>query len=283
MQFPPFRAARIAVLCGLAWAAACAESLWAQSGQLGRGFETNVNPSVRGEELNRQADLWVMEVDYKPLRMIWVDLTDPQTGTKKRELVWYLVYRAVNRDLGRQIDDSDTTPVNDEDAEPPSYFVPEFTLMTADNTGAHIYQDEILPEAQVAIMRRERARLLNSVEVVAPVSPPVRKGDPNEEQHAIYGLAMWRNIDPRTDYFTIFMSGFSNGYERIAGPGGEMMVRRRTIRQEYWRPGDEFFQREEEVRSKGEPAWIYRDDDLPAEVPAADAAAPAAGGNAPAP
>ena len=62
-----------------------------------RGFKIHVSSQASGEELNQQTDLWVLEVRFKPLRLISVNLTDPKTGKKTKQLVWYLVYRAVNR------------------------------------------------------------------------------------------------------------------------------------------------------------------------------------------
>ena len=44
------------------------------------GIETTVTPLITGEERNAQPDLWALEVNYKPMRMIQVELTDPKTG-----------------------------------------------------------------------------------------------------------------------------------------------------------------------------------------------------------
>ena len=248
--FWPVFAAAAAVLVGV----------HVTQGQLTRGFVAKIEPAVTGEELNAQDDLWVFEVDFKPMRMVWVDLTDPKTGEKKRELIWYLVYRVVNRDLARPEDKSDTAPVNNEDPVPVSMFVPEFTLVTNDNDSQKSYDDVLLPEAQTAIILRERLQLKNSVEVVGEVPPATPKNA--KDENAIYGLVMWRGVDPETDFFTVFMTGFSNGYSKRKGPDGQPQIWRRTIVQEYWRPGDRFFQNEKEIRPKGEPEWIYRPDPL---------------------
>ncbi len=240
-------------------AAAVLTDVHVAQAQLTRGFVTRIEPAATGEELNAQKDLWVFEVDFKPMRMISLDVTDPKTRKKKRELIWYLVYKAVNRDLERPPDDSNTTPKNDEDEPPESYFIPEFTLVTNDNASQKFYDDVLIPEAQAAIIIRERLRLKNSVEVIGLI-PPVTPRDAKDE-NAIYGVAMWRGIDPETDYFTVFMTGFSNGYQRKKGPDGQTQILRRTIVQEYWRPGDRFFQNEKEIRQKGEPKWIYRPDE----------------------
>lgn len=62
-----------------------------------RGFVQNAPAIANGEELNRQPDLWVMELQLKPMRMTWVEVTDPETGETSREQIWYLAYRTLNR------------------------------------------------------------------------------------------------------------------------------------------------------------------------------------------
>ena len=59
---------------------------------------------TRGAEDGHMSDIWVFEVRYKPLRMIRVNVTDPKTGEKSRELIWYLVYRAVLRPQERRVE-----------------------------------------------------------------------------------------------------------------------------------------------------------------------------------
>src|SRR5579872_2393185 len=61
------------------------------------GVETIVAPVITGEERNTQPDIWALEVNFKPVRMIQADVTDPKTGKTGKSLVWYLAYRAVVR------------------------------------------------------------------------------------------------------------------------------------------------------------------------------------------
>ncbi len=229
-------------------------------GQSRRGFVTTAPSTVTGEERKAQEGLWVLEAQYKSLRMIPVEVTDPATGQKKQELIWYLVYKAVNRSIDVQTDDSDTKPANEFDELPgPAVFAPDFVLVTEDEGRQQIYRDEILPEAQAIINRRERQVFKNPVEVVGPIPPITREGvDP---ETVIYGVAIWRGIDPETDFFTVYMNGFSNGYQIIRGPDGQPVIQRRTLVQKYWRPGDEFDEDEREIRPLEPPTWVYRADD----------------------
>ncbi len=235
------------------------QSAEAQSSRVHRGFDSTLEATATGEELTAQTDLWVMEVSFKPMRMIWVDLTDAKTGKKSRELVWYLVYKAVNRTLHQRQDTSDTVPVNDNDPAPKQFFVPEFTLVTQDGGVQKIYADRILPEAQAVIIERERRDLKNSVQVVRAIPTPTPAGA--ESKNTIYGVVTWRNIDDETDFFTIYMTGFSSGKRLQRGPDGKPLALRRTIMQEYWRPGDELAQREGEIRRESPTKWMYRPDE----------------------
>lgn len=246
---------------------------------LTRGFDLTLDPAATLAELNAQQDLWTLEVNFKPMRMIWVDMIDPRTGRKSRQLVWYLIYKAVNRPLPRREDTSDTTPQNVEDPLPTPLFVPEFTLVTNDNTGEKVYHDVVLPEAQAAILAREhrdgdRYRYKNPVEIVGEL-PQVTPKDAKTED-ALYGIVTWRAVDPETDYFTVYMTGFSSAY-KLADADGKVVPWRKTIVQEFWRPGDEFRQTEREILRKGDPQWIDRPD-----APSLAAASPPAADDAPA-
>lgn len=231
------------------------------------GFDNKAEARATGAERTAQSTLWVLEVNYKSLRMIAVDLTDPKTGKKTKELVWYLVVKAINRPIKFKPIDEALIPVNTFDATPlPPLFAPDFTLVTNDDGVQRIYDDEILPEAHAAIIARERMPLKNSVEVVGEV-PQLTEPDA-EQEDARYLVAMWRGIDPETDYFSILFSGFSNGYRAGEGPNGDPQVLRKTLVQKYWRPGDRFEEEQVEIREIGDPQWIYLADEAKLPVSA---------------
>ena len=90
--------------------------------------------------------------------------------------------------------------------------------------------------------------------------PPETAADAKSE-NAIYGVCVWTGVDPNTDYFTILFYGLSNGYKKVEGPDGKEMTLRKVLVQQYWRPGDQFGQQEQEFRPKGSPFWQYLPDD----------------------
>ena len=114
----------------------------------------------------------------------------------------------------------------------------------------------VLPEAVAAIEVREKIDLNNAVEIIQRIP----KAGVDEEADWIYGVATWVGVDPNTDYFKLFAEGFSNGYKVIT-VDDESVVLRKTVEVKYWRPGDEFQQRDNEIRRNPEdprPEWLYR-------------------------
>lgn len=231
------------------------------SAQGDEGFNHKVPAVTQGDERSRQPSLWVMEVHLKPMRLIWVNMPDKKTGELKPELFHYICYRAINRPI-KKPEALKTVPLNRPDPEPgPTFFIPEFTLIPNDSDQKQVFLDEIVHRAVDTISRKERRQFKNNVNIVGQV-PKATNEKPND-QNALYGVAVFRGIDPKVDRMTVLMSGFSNAYEVKEGPGGETVLSRKTIRQKIWRPGDKFDPESLEFRYIGEPEWIYRPDSNP--------------------
>ncbi len=189
------------------------------------GFDNVAPPVTTGDERTSQTNLWVLESQFKSLRMRLVELPDPKTGEMRKEPVVYLVFRVINRGLGETKDESDTAPTNKFDQEVAApQFVPEMSLVTDDDDIQKIYPDVILPAAQKIILEREKAKLppgvtlKNLVDISGTIPEITPPGANAKQTKALYGVAMWRGVDPEADYFTIMISGFSNGYKLVRGP-----------------------------------------------------------------
>ncbi|MBI1348336.1 hypothetical protein GC163_18835 [bacterium] len=227
--------------CLLAVALVSPRTSWAQATY----GEIRVQAVASGEEISAQPDLWVCEVYFKPMRLIAVDVTNPKTGRKESKFVWYTVYRAINRPLIAP--KADNPPVNEFDPPVlPPRFIPEFTLVTVDGDEPRVYHDVVIPEALAAINRREGRNYASSVGVVADVPAAVKSGSPDEK--FLYGVAMFTDVDPDADLYTVFMTGFSNGMKVCKSPDGTPVVLHKMIEVRYWRPGDRFSQQEPEIR-----------------------------------
>ena len=222
-------------------------------------------------------NLYIMELQYKPIRMVRVPVRDPKTGQTQRELVWYMVYRAIRRDytryfaetnkeeIIRKLRDPSLQPVNPKDPRSAMIMTPHFTLVTDDVDDKKVYNDWVLPDVQRFIAEREGIKLKNSLQAIQKI--PALADDP-KDQSVIEGVAIWRNVNPKTDYLSVFMTGFSNGYRIGKGPDGKPILERKTVYQRFWRPGDEFDQDEQEFRLEGDPKWLYRPEPWTVKWPA---------------
>ena len=117
-------------------------------------------------------DLWIAEVQFKPVRLIRMEVTDPKTGKTSNELIRYMVYRAIRRDytelagpeqaeLQRKLHDPTLDPSNQLDPEVAMPLqMPRFILETQEKDGTPItkYRDEIGLEIQRAVFDREMGR-----------------------------------------------------------------------------------------------------------------------------
>jgi hypothetical protein len=222
------------------------------------GFEKIAPVVAGGDELYNQPQLWVMEVQFKPMRMIWVELKDAATGEMKKEPIYYMCYRAINRPIATRID-TKTKPQNELDAAAlPPYLVPAIDLVAKNGEEIKVYSDQIIPEAQKAINAFEKREYMNSVQLVQPI-PPATDGE-MDDSNTVYGVAMFRGLDLDMERFTIMFRGFSNGHKSVEGSDGTPLTERKTLKQEFWRPGDRFDPElfGNEVRFVGEPTWFYR-------------------------
>ena len=222
-------------------------------------------------------DVWALDFKFKPVRMIRVDIPQP-SGYMQQKLIWYMVYSVTN--TGKALH-----PVEDADLPYETFekkqlyrvdtidgglrFAPEFLIEAHvrrpdRSVLMKVYPDRVIPVAMGPIRSREdpNRRFLTSVEMC-------RKLDIGETQ---WGVATWEDIDPKTFEFSVYVVGLTNAYrwtdERGALKQGDPIGKgrklyRKTLKLNFWRPGDQFFEHEEEIRY-GIPGkvddyeWVYR-------------------------
>ena len=105
------------------------------------------------------------------------------------------------------------------------------------------YDDRIIPLALPKIAQREGMKTLPET----TVSMPEREIASGED---LWGVAMWMDVDPRINIFSIFVHGLTNAYQRsdkITADGtyentGKIMegriIRHRVLKLDWWRVGD---------------------------------------------
>src|SRR5690606_32385924 len=101
--------------------------------------------------------------------------------------------------------------------------------------------------------------LFNSVTISkepVPVTPT--ESTPN----VVNGVVFWDGGEDllSAKSFDIFVTGISNGYVQVEPEAGEEpVVRRKTLRLSFEKPGDIYHPDEKEIRTAQEPGtWIYR-------------------------
>jgi hypothetical protein len=203
--------------------------------------ERTVKPEANAQDADDihspNSKVWVLDFKFKDPRLIKVDV--PGRGQK---ICWYLWYQVINY-----------TPE-------PRTFIPDFELVTSDRNTVH--HDQILPKVQDAIRELEDPtdylKIKNSVTIAAEPIPPSKK---DAEPRTVTGVAIWDDVDPDANYYSIFISGLSNGWavtDDPDKPGEKTIVRRKTLQLNFRRLGDRFYQRSEEIRFVQPPQWIYR-------------------------
>jgi hypothetical protein len=213
--------------------------------------------------------VWYLEFTFKPLRTINVDMPLAD-GKMSNRLIWYMVYRVKN--LGQHLEaepagDKNKTLAANQPMTDDIYFRPQFVLESPQFKKA--YLDRVLPLAVEAIQKREDAnRKLQDTVQMGQQPIPLSTAD---DDHSVWGVVTWEYIDPRIDFFNIYVKGLSNAY-RFADPPGAYklgdapgtgrMVAQKTLKLNFWRPGAEYADHEEQIRY-GVPGgldyeWVYR-------------------------
>jgi hypothetical protein len=201
-----------------------------------RDVRREMNVEDKSEDvLARESKIWVLDFRFKDPRLITVDI--PGRG---RKICMYLWYQVINN------------------TKEPHNFIPDFELVTYDKPG--VFHDQVLPKVQEAVRQVEDPtgylNIKNSVTIAAePI--PLSKADANPK--AVTGVAIWDDINPDANRYSIFVSGLSNGWSLAEiPPDNKQVVRRKTLQLNFKRLGDRYYQHSGEIRFVPPSEWIYR-------------------------
>lgn len=185
--------------------------------------------------------IWQLEFNFKPVRMI---------KTSDGRLVWYMVYKV--RNIGGHIvpseveDDSGNSVLTLEKGDYPVRFYPVFTLEGHDYQKR--YTDRIVPglieQIHAKEIRDPRTKLYSSVHIGD------RRLDlsTDEIDRGVWGVAMWENVDARTDFFSVFVGGLTNAYQWSDNSPPGKNLKYKTLQLNFWRPGDTYRESEDQIR-----------------------------------
>lgn len=211
----------------------------------------------RAKNREFQRDIWCLEFAFKPPRLIDVDVPAADFRMQRKRL-WYLVYRVRNTGGRRTvIDQNDPTKRTVEAFETPVRFLPHFVLESLEGlteaegeTAYRSYLDRVVPSAMGPIRRREdpARELFDSASMAASDIPPGGER---------WGVAIWEDIDPRIDFFTVTVRGLTNAirwrpqagatFAQNLPPASEMDHAAESLRLDFWLPGDDREAVEEEM------------------------------------
>jgi hypothetical protein len=246
----------------------------------GLEYDPKLNPKTatvfeRAKVATLRRTIWNLEFSFKPMRMIYVDIPQP-TGKMQRKLVWYMVYRV--RNLGGHIRPEEVVETIDKLTEDDTVhikykraytddvemfgrttkdlrFFPQFVLASTEYKKE--YLDRVIPAALEPIKAREfpgrEVDLRNSLTIS---ELGIGKSDETADK-SVWGVVTWVDVDPRIDYYIVYVQGLTNAYryDDPAGafkkgdmPGTGRTFTKKTLQLNFWRPGDTVDPHEEEIR-----------------------------------
>jgi hypothetical protein len=193
---------------------------------------------------NDKPDVWAMNFGYYPPRIVTLDV--PGKGKKR---VWYMVFQVWNR------------------TDNPQQIVPEFELVAKDPDLAGSYTDEPMPTVlkQIkAIEDKTKALDLKSTVEMTKHKIPVTK--PDSYPIAVTGVAIWADVPEKigkVNRFSIYVGGLSNGIFEDTAADGTVIVKRKTLQLDFFKPTDDTNPRVDDIRiddnkGLGGENWIYR-------------------------
>jgi hypothetical protein len=192
---------------------------------------------------NDKPDVWTLNFGYYPPRIITVD-----TGKGKRR-VWYMVFSVWNK-TGN-----------------PQQIVPEFELVAKDPDLAGSFLDEPRPTALKQIREIEdktKALDLKSTIEITRTKIPVTK--PDSYPNAVNGVAVWEDVPDKigkVNRFSIYVGGLSNGIYEEPAADGTIVVKRKTLQLDFFKPTDDRNPKLDDIRvddnkGLGGENWVYR-------------------------
>lgn len=212
-----------------------------------------------------------LEFQFKVPRIIEIELPTSE-GRIEKTPVWYMIYSVTNKkwaeeeakkitdlqvdllttgdlaqfetdvDFGSTlfIDEVEPGRYNVKPGESTATFTPQFLFVSESlafpKTKQYVVQEQVIPLALPAIIRQEDPN--RTFETT--VSMADREIKPGE---TVWGIAMWKGIDPEVRDFSLFVSGLSNAYHwdanayEVGNIGSGYTMTRKTLQLNFWAPG----------------------------------------------
>ena len=206
-------------------------------------------------------EIYCLEFSFKPLRMIEVDVP-LASGSDRAQAGLVPGLPRSQHGPGAQAGRRQRRRLLHRNRQGrPGPVLPQFVLESQDRqaTGGRVsksYLDRVIPAAVAAISQRETPgrMLLNSVEIS---KQPIPVSDGRIDR-SVWGVATWVDVDPRIDFFSVYVGGLTNAYQLDRytrpptkpgdTPGRGRQFVHKMLQLNFWRPGDELMPNEREFR-----------------------------------
>jgi hypothetical protein len=196
--------------------------------------------------------VWTLHFRYKPPRIVTLDGID-KAGKPEKKVVWYMWYQVYN------------LPKDDREPEPVT-FLPEFELVTKDLFTNHL--DEPQPHILDQLNKLENPQGLATLKVLSTIEiskRPIPPSKPDAIPRVVTGVAVWTDMAekaPKTNKFSVYVTGLSNGLATEELRTGEKLIKRKTLQINFVRPTDDNRPLATDIRPDDAlgpaEAWIYR-------------------------
>ena len=167
-------------------------------------------------------DVWTLNFGYKPPRVITLDGLD-KNGKPAKRVIWYMWYQVYNK------------------SSEPQTFLPEFELVTKDLNTSHLDNPE--PTIVEQLRKIEDPTGILDLQTSISISKrPVPPSLPDAIPRMKSGIAVWTDLNeraPKTNRFSIYITGLSNGLAVEEAPNNQKLVKRKTLQINFIRPTDD--------------------------------------------
>ena len=167
-------------------------------------------------------EVFTLNFNYKSPRIVTLDTLD-KNGKPAKKIVWYMWYQVFNM------------------SGEPQTFLPEFELVTKDLNTSHL--DEPQPNIVEQLRKIEDPTgILNLQTTISISKRPIPPTLPDSIERRISGLAVWTDINekaPKTNKFSIYITGLSNGLAVEETLAKEKLIKRKTLQINFLRPTDD--------------------------------------------
>jgi len=197
-------------------------------------------------------DVWTLHFRYRPPRIQTVNALDKDNKPTKK-VVWYMWFQVAN--LSGE----------------PQTCLPEFELVTKDLNTAHL--DEPQPYIFEQLKKFEDTTISPALPsgiydfktTIGISKSPIPPSKPDADLRWVSGLAIWTEMAekaPKTNKFSVYVTGLSNGLAVEETATGERLIKRKTLQINFIRPTDDVKPQITDIvpdDQNGPPErWIYR-------------------------